>query len=196
MRSIVEAMGGKVEVESKIGEGAVFRIHLTVTATEPLAIPESRLDAQQKLPPSQHLRVLVADDNRVNRMVLQGLLKKVDCETHFVENGVQAVNSVSQNTYDLVLMDCFMPQMDGFEATKKIRKDLGDTAPIIVAITASSEEADKERCMEAGMDGFLSKPIRSSSIRALFTSIQGGDLDGEASAELPRHLFHALRRQG
>jgi len=108
--------------------------------------------------PEQKLQVLLAEDNIVNQKVASKMLQKLDCEVVVVENGREAVEYLAQpNQIHLVLMDCRMPEMDGLEATRRIRA-ARNSVPI-VALTANDTEEDREACMEAGMDEFLAKPI-------------------------------------
>jgi signal transduction histidine kinase/CheY-like chemotaxis protein len=111
-------------------------------------------------------RVLAAEDNSVNKMVIARLLEKVGYEFDLVDNGAEAVEAVARVHYDAVLMDCRMPVMDGFEATAAIRAaeaGVGRHVPVI-ALTASAMDADRERCLGAGMDAFLSKPIKQHEL--------------------------------
>ncbi len=110
--------------------------------------------------------VLLVDDNRVNRIVAARILEKLDCRVEQAENGQQAYERVQQNTYAMVLMDCHMPVMDGYEATEAIRQLEGEVGRVpIVALTASVMPEDRERCRVAGMDDFLAKPLRQKALR-------------------------------
>jgi CheY-like chemotaxis protein len=112
-------------------------------------------------------RVLVAEDNPVNQRVVSGLLKKLGCEVELASDGSRAVEAWRQGAFDLVFMDCQMPELDGFEATRRIRATQQKHVPI-VALTAGVMEGDRERCLAAGMDAFLSKPVRLEELeRAL-----------------------------
>ena len=113
-----------------------------------------------------HLRILVVEDNAVNRKVAVTLLERRGHTVDIAENGVRAVEAITNsqpNTYDLVLMDVQMPEMDGIEATKRIRdleRDTPGRHQAIVAMTAHAIKGDRERCLDAGMDGYVSKPVR------------------------------------
>jgi two-component system, sensor histidine kinase and response regulator len=112
------------------------------------------------------LRVLVAEDNAVNQKLMARLLEKRGHHVKVVANGLEALESLEQGSYDLVLMDVQMPELDGFEATGELRKrekQTGLHTPII-ALTAHAMKGDRERCLEAGMDGYLSKPIRAQEL--------------------------------
>jgi CheY-like chemotaxis protein len=106
-------------------------------------------------------RVLVAEDNAVNRKLARRLLEKLGCDVTLVENGREAVEQVRESgPFDVVFMDVQMPELDGFEATREIRSSDGAEASVpIVAMTANAMEGDRERCLEAGMDDYVSKPI-------------------------------------
>ena len=105
------------------------------------------------------LKVLVAEDNRINQMVAARALTRLGCTVEVVHNGREAVTAVSQSHYDLVLMDVQMPEMDGLEATRTIRNMADVVQPLVVALTANAMQEDRNRCLAAGMDDFLAKPI-------------------------------------
>lgn len=105
-------------------------------------------------------KILVVEDYFINRELIVEFLQLMDCEVDTAEDGVEAVNAFKANGYDLILMDIQMPKMDGYQATREIRKleEEGQRVPI-VAVTANAMEGDREKCLEAGMDEYLSKPI-------------------------------------
>jgi CheY-like chemotaxis protein len=110
------------------------------------------------------LRVLVAEDNAVNQKVAMRMLARLGCAGYAVANGAEALHAVQSQQFDIVLMDCQMPEMDGFEATRRIRElGLTDRLPIL-ALTANAMEGDKELCMQAGMDDYLVKPIELKTL--------------------------------
>jgi CheY-like chemotaxis protein len=104
------------------------------------------------------LRILAAEDNELNRMVLQVILKKCEVVVTIAHNGQEAINLIQEQDFDLVLMDVQMPNMNGYEATKKIR-ELQTTRIPIIALTAGTVVGEKEKCLEVGMDDYASKPI-------------------------------------
>jgi two-component system sensor histidine kinase/response regulator len=120
------------------------------------------------LPPSPHsTRVLVAEDNSVNQMVAVRLLERLGCRVDIAGNGAEAVQMAGRLPYNLIFMDCHMPEMDGFDATVEIRRRESETglAPMpIVALTASVLQEDRDRCVTAGMNGVIGKPIQPAEL--------------------------------
>ncbi len=113
-------------------------------------------------PAKKRLKLLVAEDNGVNRVVAGGMLKKLGCQVDFAENGAEAVAKSRQKGYDMILMDCLMPEMDGWTATREIRRR--DFRIPIIAVTANATNDDRTRCMKAGMNDYLSKPLRIAEL--------------------------------
>jgi CheY-like chemotaxis protein len=112
--------------------------------------------------PAGNFRVLVAEDVEMNRQLVRALLTRMGCEVELAENGLQALAAIENGEYDLVLMDCLMPLMDGYEATNRLRaKEVQTGAPRlpVIALTGNAIEGDRERCITAGMDDYLAKPF-------------------------------------
>jgi signal transduction histidine kinase/DNA-binding response OmpR family regulator/HPt (histidine-containing phosphotransfer) domain-containing protein len=130
------------------------------------------VNADGDVAPRASVRVLLVDDNAVNRQVATGLLGKMDCVVETAHNGLVAVEMAGREHYDIVFMDCMMPVMDGYEAARAIRKREGrgeapgDRRMSIVAMTANAMQGDRERCIEAGMDDHIAKPVRPETLRA------------------------------
>ena len=106
------------------------------------------------------LRILLAEDNLTNQKLVLNVLGRLGYQADIANNGLEALQSLHQKIYDVVLMDVQMPEMDGLEATRLIRKQNGDPQPHIIAMTANAMEGDRELCLSAGMDDYISKPIR------------------------------------
>ena len=172
-RHLCELMGGSISVRSTPGQGATFRFTARfalagATAPAPGDAPEQ--GGAEELEPEQvgsGMRVLLVEDNRVNLRVAMGMLGRIGCSVDTASNGREAVAILAMESYDLVLMDCHMPEMDGFEATAAIRaaEAPGGRRMPIVALTANAIEGDRERCLAAGMDDYLAKPIRLADLR-------------------------------
>jgi len=165
VRSLARLMGGDVGIEGA-GTGSRFWFRVSCAlAQDPVLAPEARGPAGEaaQARPSARNRILLVEDNPTNRKVIEALLKKRGYLVHSVENGLQAIDAVSQGVpADLVLMDCQMPVMSGFEATERIRAwELEQGLPRlpIVALTAGAFEGDRDHCLRAGMDDFVTKPV-------------------------------------
>ncbi len=127
---------------------------------EPSSESAERREISTEIFAERQLRILIAEDNPVNQKVISAMLGPVDCEFDFVQDGLQAVAAVTKSNYDLVLMDVQMPQMDGTEATKRIRSLPNKISQIpIIAMTANAMQGDRETYLEGGMNDYVSKPI-------------------------------------
>lgn len=183
VRQLVDLMGGTVSVASVPGQGSRFTVTLPVLAAEEAPAATS----WQDLPPSaEPARILVAEDNPTNQVVAFGMLRKLGYDDVSIANdGAEAVAMAAREDFDLVLMDCQMPEMDGYEATRRLRA-AGFTAPI-VAMTANAIKGDRERCIEAGMNDYMTKPMDLKVLRAMLARWSGGQ--PSRIADLP--LFDA-----
>ena len=128
-------------------------------------MPTEILEPEMALSGLSGLRVVVAEDNVVNQRLIQLQLKKLGVVADIVSNGREALAALERKTYDVVLMDCQMPEMDGYEATRTVRRGGRHPRLRIIAMTANAMQGDRERCLEAGMDEYLSKPTRIEDLR-------------------------------
>ncbi len=171
-RNLVELMGGKLEVETTPGAGSKFSVRLPFEET-PAAFDDLRVSAGTALglPASMGpLSVLLVEDNDINQEVARTVLAQAGHRVEVAADGAEGVRKWTRGRFDCVLMDCQMPVMDGYEATRLIRSReaaRGTTRVRIVALTASNMAGDRERCFAAGMDDFLSKPFDSAALLAV-----------------------------
>ncbi|MFP5440012.1 MAG: ATP-binding protein [Gammaproteobacteria bacterium] len=168
-KALTDLMGGSIGVESVAGEGSRFRVLLPFAPTPPDALVEAPTAA---LPASAATRgrVLVAEDNPVNQLVAAEMLRRLGYVVDVVGDGREAIRSALAGGYDLVLMDCDMPEVDGFAACRTIRaREAGGRHLPVVAMTASAMSGDRERCLAAGMDDYLAKPVRLRDIERVTT---------------------------
>jgi PAS domain S-box-containing protein len=166
-KGLVQEMGGHIGVKSQVGEGSTFWFQLTIPiGTKPKNDPQ-QVEAAHKLGEKFSGRILVAEDFPANQEVMRNILQKLGCEVVVVEDGHQVLEALEKAEYDLLLLDCIMPNMDGYEAAKAIRvREQGSKAHLpIIAVTASTLEEDQRHCMESGMDGFIHKPVSLAKIR-------------------------------
>ena len=163
-KQLVEMMGGRIGFDSRVGEGstfwftAVFEVPAEPAKAAAIEGPASLQAPGGVAEVRPEARILVAEDHPINRRVLLAQLEKLGCRARAVASGAEAVEAVEREEFDLVLMDCQMPGMDGFEATRRIRGSGRPDLPI-VAVTADAMSGDRERCIREGMSDYLSKPI-------------------------------------
>lgn len=158
VRRLAEAMDASLLAESEPGKGSRFGLDLPLRpgAVEQLEVPRGAALSGVAF----HLRVLAAEDNAVNRMVVKRLLEQAGCDATVVQDGYEALEALESFPFDLVLLDCQMPGIDGFEVTRRLRAKGGSFASLpVVALTANAAAEDREQCRLAGMNGFLSKPL-------------------------------------
>ncbi len=177
-RRLAHLMGGDVTVASEPGVGSTFRFTARLRrAPTGATLPSSsfapaRTPVAPRRPDAQPIRVLLAEDNAVNRKVASAFLAKLGCRVEAAVDGRYAYEAYVKSAFDLVLMDCQMPEMDGFAATRAIRAleaERGHPRVPIVALTANALEEDRRRCLEAGMDDFVSKPFERSQLEGVLS---------------------------
>ncbi|NSY40777.1 ATP-binding protein [Leisingera sp. ANG59] len=169
-RRLAEAMGGTIAVSSELGCGSCFavRLHLQDARDEAAALPEPVAPSTPAA--LDGLRVLVAEDNAVNRLLVEKFLHATTVELAFAHNGREALVQFENFAPDIILMDMSMPEMDGLESTRAIR-GLARPQPVIVALTANAFDSDRKACLAAGMDDFMSKPISKPRLLALLARL-------------------------
>jgi CheY-like chemotaxis protein len=179
VKDLVQSMGGTISFESTPGQGSTFNVCLPLSATErPFStrdLAEGQAESVESVedgieqPPlsetGKGLRILLAEDNPTTQSLISIILEHMGFDLTIVDNGQAAVEFLEKEVVDLVLMDCQMPQMDGFTATVQLRAK-GIVTPV-VALTAYARDEDEDQCLAAGMNDFLSKPFRQVEMQAM-----------------------------
>ena len=196
-KQFVEMMGGTIGVESREGQGstfsctAIFGLSPTGRQLRARHRPHGRSNALVGTTiRGRTARVLVAEDNTTNREVVLAQLQKLGYDASAVTNGVEAVEAVERGGFDLVLMDCQMPVMDGFEATRCIRSSAHPRIPII-AVTADAMSDDRDRCLSEGMNDYLAKPVELGPLRDVLATW----LAESASGDMPQKPVRPVDQQ-
>ncbi|HMM75160.1 MAG TPA: PAS-domain containing protein [Gammaproteobacteria bacterium] len=191
-RSLVRLMGGELGVDSTPGKGTRFFFDLPLPRVDALAAPETvsaarvRAGAATESAREAAPRVLIVDDVAVNLQVVAALLRRLGAQITLANDGREALRLAAGEHFDVVLMDCQMPEMDGFETTQALRARLGCRCPPIVAMTASTGEDDRRRAAQAGMCDYVTKPIELQALAAV--------LERHAAIPVAGHALEALRR--
>ena len=171
-KQLVKIMGGEIGVESTPGHGSTFWFNVVL---EPPQTPRASDQPRKKLSdlaadsgPAGGQHILLAEDSPVNQMVAKGILEKMGHQVDVVDNGLKAITALKDTDYDFVLMDCQMPEMDGYKATRMLRDPttgvLNPSIPVI-AMTAHAMTGDKDKCLEAGMNDYIAKPFKINELR-------------------------------
>jgi signal transduction histidine kinase/ActR/RegA family two-component response regulator len=171
-KNLVTLMQGNISISSAVGKGSTVTFDIECGVTD-MAATDTTLAVLAPVVVRTELsgtRILLVEDGAANRHLAEIMLRKIDCHVTSVVNGLEALSALKQASYDLVLMDCMMPEMDGYDATRHYRAF--ETAQRqarlpIIALTASATTGQKERCMEAGMDDYLAKPFTATALRSM-----------------------------
>ena len=172
-QTLAELMGGGMSAESAgPGQGSTFRFHIQAPACDPLASARpaaARFDPEMG---ARHpLRILLAEDNVVNQKLALRLLSQMGYRADLARNGIEALEAVERQTYDVILMDVQMPEMDGLEASRRL--SALPSRPRIVAMTANAMQGDREACLAAGMNDYVTKPIRVEALVQALAHVKG-----------------------
>lgn len=169
-RRLANLMGGKIEVSSTHGQGSIFTFEIPFQAGPSGILPEKSPGGQSGMKPiadGHPLRILLAEDNLLNQKVCALVLQKLGYRVDIANDGKEAVEAILVRPYDVILMDMEMPEMDGLEATRTIRRKIPlDRQPWIITVTAHAAETDRESCIAAGMNDYLTKPLRPNLLAA------------------------------
>lgn len=175
---IIELMGGKISLQSHPGQGSTFSISIPLFKVEnnqvrekvtPLTLINSDENITDKINitnTESDKKIIIVEDNEINAELLTIMLEEIGYNAEIAENGIVFLDKAANNNYDLVLMDCQMPILNGYEATKQYREseDINTHIPII-AVTANAMMGDKEKCLESGMDDYIQKPVKSKILQ-------------------------------
>ncbi|WP_405108262.1 ATP-binding protein [Phaeobacter sp. BS52] len=165
-RLLCEAMGGEIDVTSDPGKGSCFSVHMRMQPATGSGLVEVADSAQQAGRSLDGMRILVAEDNRINRLLVEKYLQDEPVTLEFAFDGAEAMEKTPDFDPDFILMDMSMPVMNGLDATRNIR-EMDIRQPVIAALTANAFDSDREACLKAGMDDFLSKPINRDDLLAV-----------------------------
>ena len=185
-RRLIELMGGRLDFSSEPGVGSRFWFTLPLvkhreSEVDTVKVESIPLLAESGAAAQAAARVLVAEDNVVNQRLVKRMLEKMGHTVDIAVDGYQAVTLAMANRYDVVLMDCSMPEMDGYQATAEIRRlhqEGALRALPIIALTANALPEDRERCLAAGMDDYLSKPVAREDLRVMLDKYLSGAVAG------------------
>ena len=169
VRQLVLMMGGKIGVESEPGQGSAFWCELDFPVAAMGAQTEERKEDRTLAEGALQGHILLVEDNKVNQMVAGKMLAGMGLTVDLAENGEKALAALAKKRYDLVLMDCQMPVLDGYEATRafRSREPRSEKRLPIIAMTANAMEGDRQKCLEAGMDDYIAKPVKKELLRKL-----------------------------
>jgi CheY-like chemotaxis protein len=162
-KKLVTLMGGDIRVTSVVGKGSTFTFSLELPVSEVAATAIS-----MRVRKLESLSILVAEDNTVTQTIIEAMLCQLGHRIRTVSTGRAVLEILRRESYDLVFMDCNMPELDGLEATRQLRAGLAGPDSVnvpVIALTANAMEGDRERCLAAGMDDFLAKPVTIASLR-------------------------------
>lgn len=193
---LVQLMGGSIRVESSVGEGSRFTF--TIRTSRPQKeTSTTEVAAREMTVPLRPLKVLLAEDNAVNQAVARRILEKRGHRVSIAPNGAWAVQLSETESFDVILMDVQMPEMDGLEATRRIRKrEAANGLPRIpiIAVTAHAMKSDRETCLAAGMDGYITKPIQAALLLKELAGIDGGHAAAQTHSNDPSKDSHMINR--
>jgi two-component system, sensor histidine kinase len=168
-KNLIKLMGGELSILSHVGQGSLFKVEIPVNIAANLAPQDVSLATITATLP-RHLKILVVEDNEINQAVILEMLRKLSIDAEIANDGLEALAALvkAESPYSAILMDCQMPNMDGYEATKNIREMSGWPAKLpVIAMTANAMSGEREKCLAAGMTDYLSKPLEFEKLQAM-----------------------------
>jgi len=165
-RTLAERMGGTLRAKSEEGQGSVFTLEIPLELHQPVTLSQPPALAAQP-PMGQGGKVLLVEDNPVNQTVIEATLRSLGYEVCVVSDGAQAIHQANTEDYVAILMDCRLPIIDGYEATRQIRQLAGCRTVPIIALTANALQGDRENCLQAGMNDYLAKPFKRTDLEQI-----------------------------
>jgi len=163
VKQLVELQLGNITIESELDKGSSFKIEIPFELPAESSVIPLEVITEQTIELTNPVRVLIVEDNRINQQLLEHWFKTKNINYSIAQNGFEALDILARDSFDIILMDIQMPEMDGYEVTIRIRNECHNTIPII-AMTAHAMDAEKEKCIASGMNGYLSKPISESKL--------------------------------
>ena len=164
-QKIAQMMGGEIKVTSKLSQGSIFSLELGLLTEkfQDVEKPENKFDTN--FSQKYSLKIMIAEDNLGNQKIASKLFQKLGYQVTIVNHGIEALNSLKQEMYDVIFMDIQMPELDGIETTKAIYQEWGEiNRPYIIALTANAMPSDRDKCFSVGMDDYISKPVKIEKI--------------------------------
>jgi signal transduction histidine kinase/CheY-like chemotaxis protein len=177
-KQLCELMGGSITAQSKLGEGSVFRFSVQLATPEPTIARQEKSRTTSSSVNFSNLRVLLVEDNFINQEVMIAILKGLKIKVDVADDGIVALAMLTHSqlpTFDLILMDCQMPNMDGYETTRRIRAGAAGepfSKTPIIALTANTMNSEREKCLAAGMNEYLTKPINTDALKSILAKYQ------------------------
>jgi PAS domain S-box-containing protein len=191
-RKLVERMGGDIDVESEHGHGSLFRITLRLPRGESDELQTGESAERSRTLPALNAHILLVEDNLINQEVALHMLESLSCDVTLAADGIEALTLMENEEFDLVLMDCQMPRMDGYETTRTLRMREAEEKHTgrmpVIALTANAMSFDRQRCLEAGMDDYISKPLTLENLaKTIARLLPARSRDSEISSRPATH---------
>ncbi len=184
-KDLVELMGGAVKLESKLGEGTMFTVAIPAQIADVQQFKEDQGHNNKPLGYNTNAKIMVVDDHPVNLLFMQKTLSKMGFKDFDeADSGKKALSLFKNKNYDLILLDCQMPEMNGFEVAQKIREmETAENEPTIIAVTADAMKGAEQKCMASGMDDYISKPVDKEKLQQIMTCWIPGETSTETQKE-------------